>query len=935
MRGYRFGAVAARVGAWCLATLVAGCGGGSGGAGSPSSGAFSATFSPAALDTSTIQGSSDPANFSATLSYTGTSTLYLVADGDPAIVSAVSGSVSGNTLTGTVTLRGDLSPGSYSTQLKVLACLDQQCTRQVAGSPVALPITYVVQPNIQVQQQVTLQRTGQDPAPSVALPVTVPPAAGTVQLSVTGRTDAIYAIFGGTSLVVTTAQVRAGQYTLQATLQGSSDPRYHQTVTITYTVNPPAGGEQPLSVSPVSVNLYAAQGTTATQIFTVTRPTWTSTLDPPQIFGTADPFVLTDLGNGQYQVSLNTSNLVVGLHSANVQFSAGATGGTATAYVYVNVVTAFYPTGNFNITLDATTASPRYSSPVVTVDGVAANWSATTTTSWLTLPRSTGVTGVDMVELQIDPTFGGTPYWSYSGWINLSIDRAGTSPLSVPVSVGNYVPRLDRSVAALAGSAGRIYVEGALSSTYSALLSSGALHVTGANLVSAQYRDDHRFVGDVTELAVDVNGAVAGQPITIAAVTPLESSQVAVAVKAPVQVPQGYLSLPYGNYRPSAYAPGMDAFYFSGLDTIYRWAQAGGAWTLSQATISGVSGVALRPDEQRLYAVAGNMLQALDPISFAALASNPITGGAPSPIQFDAAGPPGTAALSFASDDRLIASLVAVQNGQRTACSAHWIGSASAIGTFTGTRDLIDPTVLPGIADPDQGYWSNMNLQTGVALVASPSRHVILGTDAGGAVSFYQPSLAAWSAGVAVPAGSYMASVSDDAKRVVRSDGEVFGSGSDQGNLSSIVPLTHSAGGFGLTQDGRYGLVYGYQIMIENGAQRARNPTLWLVDMSQVPATPLASAPVVATIALTDAVGCTAAPLAPGETCAHSASVTLSPGSGSAFVLGPRALAAVPLPSSVVVMTAAAHGAASPQPRSADTPRPSSTRIARPIGIFR
>jgi len=941
----RFGAVAAQMGLWCMVGLIAGCGGGGGGdtattpgAGTSGPGVFSAVFSPVALNTYTIQGNPDQVSYSATLSFTGSAGLYLVAEGEPAVVAALDGTISGNTLQGTVTLRGDLAPGSYSTQMKLLACLDTQCATQAAGSPAVLPITYEVRTNIQVQQLVSLQRTGRDPAPSTSLPVTVPAGAGTVQMTVVGNTDAISATFDGASITVTTVQVRSGQYTLQATLRGSSDPRYVQTVTVNYTVNAPPGGEQPLTISPPAVYLYPSQGTMATRTLTATPPTWTSALDPPQILGTSDPFVLTSLGNSQYQVSLDTTGLAVGLHLAQVQFSAGPTGGTASIYVYVQVGTAFYPTGNFNLNLDATTtqAGLVISSPVLTVDGVAAHWTVTTTTPWLSVLRSTGVTGVDTADLQIDPTFAGDPHWwGYSGSITLAIDRAGTSALLVPVSVGNYVPRLDRSAAVLTGSAGRLYVVGALSSTYSALLASGTLHVTGANLVAASYRNDTRFVGDVTDLAIDVSGAVAGQPITIAAVTPLATSQVTIAVKAPVQVPQGYRSLPYGNYRPSAYAAAMDAFYFSGTDTVYRWAQASGSWTLSQGSVPGVSGVALRPDEQRLYAVAGYTLEALDPISFAPLLSGLLGGGPPSPTQFDPAAPSGAASVAFASDDRIIASLVAVMNGQRSSCNAHWIGAGGATGTYLGSRNLVDPAAFVGSADPDQGYWSYTNSQTGVALVASPSRHVVLATDAGGAVSFYQTRVAAWSPAGLAPAGTYMVAVSDDAQRMVRSDGEVLAAGSDLGNLSGVVPLNYLPGGYGLTQDGRYGLVYGYQILLESGAQRARNATLWVVDMSQAPTVPLAAAPVVAAIALADAVGCTSATLAAGESCAHTASVTLSPGSGSAFVLGPRGLAAVPLPSSAIVMTAVGGGAqAFTQPRPAPVSEPASRPVARTVGVL-
>jgi len=148
------------------------------------------------------------------------------------------------------------------------------------------------------------------------------------------------------------------------------------------------------------------------------------------------------------------------------------------------------------------------------------------------------------------------------------------------------------------------------------MLSSGALHVAGANLLSAHYVTDTRFVGDMVTGVVgrrqrrsggpadhDQRGDAAG-----------EASQVTIAVKAPVQVPQGDLSLPYGNHRPSAYASGWMRSTSQGPIRFTRWAQAGGAWTLSQATVPGVIGVALRPDEKGLYAIVGAHGRSLDPV---------------------------------------------------------------------------------------------------------------------------------------------------------------------------------------------------------------------------------------------------------------------------------------------------------------------------------
>jgi hypothetical protein len=900
-RGARF----LRIGLLCLALAVAGCGGGGGTASPSANGSFSVAFSPPAISVETIAGYAQQINYSATLTYTGKANLYLAGDADPSVVAAVTGNAVGNSLSGVISLRGDLAPGTHTTSYLVHACLDQQCATEVSGSPATLPITFVVAPNIQVQQQVSLERTGQDPAPGIDLPVTVPAAAGTVAMTSTGPTNAVGATFDGATLHITTTQVRAGVYVLTITLQGSNDPRYVKTVTVTYTVNPPPGGEQALSVAPGYVNLYLPQGTSTTRPLVVTPPTWTNSWDPPQLVDTSGIpgfLSLTNAGNFNYALAINGASVPAGTYSASVVFSAGATGGTVSVPVTVNVTGVFYPTGVYGITINAnsTTADLHMPGQVLTVDGVAAQWTATTGTPWLQLAPTTGVTGVDSLDVAIDPTFAGANDWLESGSFNLAVNRPGTLPLSVPVSVYNYLPQVERSVAVLSGTGGRIYVDGAISSVNSALLPSGGLSVTGATLAAASYRTDTRFLGDVSLLALDLTGATPGQAITISVNTPLASSHVTVAVKAPEQVSPGYLVLPYGAYRPSRYAPGLDAFYFSAPDTVYRWAQAGSTWTLAQAAIPGVTGVALRQDEQQLYAADGGTLLGLDPIGLTQIGTGQLLDFNKQPsLQFDGTGPAALATFAYASDGRAIASLASLVGGQPSSRGASWVTS------WAPTRTLVDLTYAPTIGDPGVSLWSGSPVQPGVGLVASPSGHTVVGTDAAGYTGVYQASLAYWNSGPPVPAGVTIVGVSDSGQRMVRSDGTVLDTGNAVGNLANVLPLTDLPGGYSLTQDGRYGLVYAYQIATVNGNPRAGNATLRVVDTSQAPTTPLTSADVVATINLSDAVGCTAPTLAAGETCQHTASITLAPGSDSAFILGPRGIAAVPLPANVAVPTAA------------------------------
>lgn len=912
MLSERIGVLLARCAACCLASALAGCGGGGSGSDSGGTGRanFGATFAPAALEVSAIEGNTARVEFSASLVYAGTQDVFLVAEADDAVWLAVDGSVLGSNLQASVTLRGDLAAGAHTTELRLHACVDQACSAEVPGSPAVLPIRYTVKPNLQVQPEVQLRRSGREPAPVAVLPVSVPVEAGEVQLTSSGSTDLFDVSFDGNALRIATRQLRAGDYLLNLTLQGSADPRYVRVVSVRYIVDAPAGGEKELSVDPGYFNVFMSQGSIRTQVLTVTRPTWTDAWETPQVVAGAGILRLRDLGGDRYELTVDTAGLALGTNSGSVRFGAGATGGTQHVPAEVYVTSYFYPTADITRTLTSrsTPADLRISSPIVTDDGVPARWNAVSHEPWLRVLRPSGQTGVDTLELEIDATLVDTPEWVSSAMLDLTIDRPGTLPLPVQVVVANRLPSLQLALAVLVGDRGRIYIDGAFMG--SELLTAGALQVDGATLRSAQFVLDTRFIGDVSVLAVDVEGAVAGRPITVRAQTPLVTSQMNVAVEAPARVPAAHLPLPFGAYRAPQYAPGLDALYFSGMGSAYRWAHSTTGWTLAQTVVPGLTDIALRQDEGRLYAVAGTTVRGLDPVSLAQVASGELRSGElDAGTAFDAAVPATMRGLAFAADGRAIASLARSINGQRVSRSSYWI-----TGPFGGSRVLSDLTVSAGQGDPGSGYGSSEQIEIGVGLAASAGGHSIVASDPSGFVQLYRPEQRAWVVGAKVPSGVSIVGVSDSAERMVRSDGVVMASGTILGSLTSVVPFTHLAGGFGLTQDGRYGLVYGYRIATESSGERAREATLWIVDLQALPFTPLTPTSVVATLALAEAVGCTGA-LVPGETCRHMASVTLAPGGGSAFVLGPRGLAAVPLPTSVDVRPAAAGRLRVPTPK--------------------
>jgi hypothetical protein len=886
----------------CLAVLVGCGGGGDGSASSVSSpnerGTFGAVFDQPTLDVRGVEGSPQPVHLTATITLTGAAAkdgVYLRAGGDDGVVLDVEGRVNGVLLDLTLTLSGDLAPGDYTTEFRLHGCYDEACLRPAEGSPVRLPIRYHVAPNVQVQREVVLSRQGNEAAPELALPVTIPLEAGSLILTMsTNHPEALAVTFDSNALKVTTQQVPAGTYTATATLRSQTDLRYTRTVEVQYSVTAPPGGEHPLSVNESNPTVTLQQGGKFTHRIVVTRPTWTTGWDEPEFFwNNGGMLSLTPLGNGQYDAVINTAGLETGQYSPTVRFSAGPTGGTVLVRFDVTVYSSFFVDGNTVRTLTSTSSASdlTWSHPVRMFDGSSATWTAVSQSPLLQVINSTGQTGRDEIQVRLDPAALSLPDWGHALLLSVSIDRPDTSPVTTQLSVWNFIPALQRaSPSTLVGGSGRVYIEGAFQYFEGDPLTPNRLRVEGATLAHGRLVDDRRYLSNTLVLELDLTGATPGQPVRVHVDSDLLPTQVELAVQAPLRASVGYQALGYGSYRPGQFAPGLGAFYFAGPGTAYRWAPGPGGWSLSQASVAGLIDMAPSPDESRLFALRANEVMALHPLTFAQQAATSPNGGKyPSPITFDTAAT-GTRALAFSADGRALASMADV-----TYAGTHTVGT---LCTYQSDRAVPTLTDAPESCDPGSAKgW--VDGPTGSGTVRSANGAVVIGVNPNGQRSSYRADDRRWVSAAPLPAGVMVSAVSDSGLRMVRIDGVVIdASGNSMGSLAGAVPFTHVAAGYGLSSGGRFGLVYGYRVTGTAGAERAADATLWVLDLNNAATAGVGSAPVLAAIALPDAVGCTSA-FAPGETCEHQASISVAPGDGTAFLIGPRGIAAVPLPAAV------------------------------------
>lgn len=886
-----------------LATVVlASCGGGGGGGGNSSSaspsqvgqqGSVTLVFDPSSVDATAIEGAQTTVSASASAKIqAGSNQEFWVGieqDSLGVIANVDQNFPTYDTYTLGLTLKGDLPAGTYDTGVVLHLCADEGCNKELSGSPVRVPLHYVVKPNIKVQSTVSLARAGRDAAPSQTVTLTVPAEAGAVTAQMSTTTpEALSATLSGTQLTVQTTQVKAGTYTGTVYLQGQSDSRYRNTVSVTYTVNPPVGGEVPLSVDPPSLWTNIQQGKMTTARFKVVRPSWTSQWTPPTLLTKDSVYALRDLGNDEYEVQISGVNASVDLHESTLRFDAGPTGGTVDVRLdaFVNGVFAvgkYAPMTAVAVTEASTDVDLTQSMSVKTYDGGPSTWTATAKVPWLTLIRSSGTAGVDDLLFKVDKTFLLQQHHLMSAnAIDVAINRPGILPVSVQVNLLNEITQLQRaSSGTLMGTSGRVYVTAGFDPSYSpdGLLANGYLTVSGATVAHSAVK---------RALRLDVSGAQAGQPLTVAIRSALDPNQIQIKVANAIDVPAGYLALPFASYRPAQYVPGLHALYWSGGGRVFRWSHEGGSWFLSQVAVDGLADMAVSLDETRLYVVASRTIQGFDPetLSFINQGAYSHLYGVTNGVNFDAQTPAGMRALAFLVDGSSFAS-VSVAGAAATEHGALRIGGGDDKSTGISAWDL---AVAPHELEGSSFTRSFAGLSIGSGLVVSPGAQNLLTVDPDGKMRSYDVEVGLWFDGGAIPAGLLVAALSDDGKTFVRSDGVVQIGGNVITNpLSDLLPASQIPGGYGLTPDGRYALIYAYKMINASTGASVQDAKLWVVDLQGATISNPQGARLTSVLGLQGAVGCTG-PLATGETCRHTAQVLVDPSGQSVFVLGPRAV---------------------------------------------
>lgn len=890
-----------RLGAWLMLCVVgiAGCGGGGGDDGGGKKRPVSVVFAPPSLSATSIEGFATTVEMYAQVDPGGHDPVYLGLEDPGDVVADADVTVGPSGLTATLTLSATKPAGVHTTQVRLLACADPDCARPLPGSPFLLPLRYEVLPQLRIATPQPMRRVGREVAPSQSLPLTLPPDAGNISLSLVGVNtgSAFNVAIEGQQLRVSTTQLPAGTYRARVELRGSADTRYFAAADLEYVVEPPAGGERPLQVTPNHFELQAVQGTVSTHRFRIDRPTWTDALDPV-VLTRSDGGIVRDLrplGNDEYEFTVDTSGLSPGGtpgmaqngYYALIPVRAGEFGGQSGVSVNV-VVGAPLTLGLSSHDLTLTARSPATelarSMTVSAADGAAVTWRASSDQPWLQLTRTSGVTGTDELAYRIDPSVTDLPGWQQGATLSVSVDRPGTLPVNVPVIVQNLLPRIDMAApGVLTGPTAKVHLHGWLWRETD-VLSAGVLGVEGATLQSAVIEEDSRFVGSMGVLALTLTDIVPGRAVTVRTNSLLRPDSVSLPSVGPVRVPLGHAVLPRGDWRVPGFAAQGRALIFAGPGAVWRWPLGDGGWGAPRSqAVPGLIDVSPASDESDLFAVTADTALALDPVTLQTRREGRI---ALQDTLIDARIPAFSRALVHAADGRAFASRRSGAGTTYEGQSIGWLSGCPSRGEVS-----VDLTVTPCFADPGTNWLYDPGASPGgVPLVRSQEGQAVAHVFSNGAAVVYRGLQAQRSALPALPAGRSLVAIDDAGRLLVRDDGVMVRADGSTVDLKALLPQGFVAGAWALRGDGAVVAVYAYRIVSEAGGPRARDAALLFFGTPGSDGAALRGQ-----VVLPDAVGCNA-PLAADESCTHAGALQFAAGGESLFLIGPRGVAAAPAP---------------------------------------
>ncbi|MGX4639986.1 hypothetical protein [Massilia sp. SYSU DXS3249] len=510
----------------------------------------------------------------------------------------------------------NLPAGEYRGSLQLFACPDERCAKHFAGSPVTIPyVITITKPFTVTSAPVALTALSGATASArvaVGLPTgasSFTAATGTEWLAISNLTT--------TGFEVTAQPMPPGRYSARVNVTAAGRTR---DVSVDYTVTGDASTVLHITPSAPNLDLSAYISGTARATLDVTLPSWTKVLEAELSYkgSTTGWLDLSKSGERSYALAASAAILAPGRYEASLLLKSGPMTTPVTVPVSFTVGAPTWRLGgNTHFALTAATRAEQLASNVtVELPNVPAqNWTASTTSDWLSVATASGTTGGAPLRVTVDraKALALANFASHTAEVVLRAGDSRIAPTTLTFNLQKALPETHfvSPHTRLPGEGGTYIVRGrgfdSIADLSAGLLVDGAvpLQITRVNDTQINVRLAAAAAGTVDFSVPNALEATTGEP--------------ALKVVAPASF--AYRAVPTaGNKGGLVYDPVRKAIYTANktMHSVMRFAWNGSSWDVSSTSVPSVDAVALSPDGATLVATSTTTgIVLLDPATLA------------------------------------------------------------------------------------------------------------------------------------------------------------------------------------------------------------------------------------------------------------------------------------------------------------------------------
>jgi IPT/TIG domain len=613
----------------CSALCLTACGGGGGGGSPPPPDplVFTADKTSISFDyAQNVTPQEQIVTITATGTYSGTLYISAIMTGHDIAV-PIPIFITGTTAAVHFSPAAGLAAGTHTGTVTLEACSDSACNQQVGNSPIVI--------NYSIKVHATLM-VSPSPVSLTAVSGNTASQAVTVQLP-EGQT-VFSAVVESGSPWLTVANVAAGSFNV--TLSSLPSGTYFGTVTVTsgtsqftltvnYQVSAPAGGDQPLAVTPPNLTMATVEDASTSAPLGVTAPSWNPNVAVSVEYTTGLGWLsLTSSATGEL-VQANAAALTAGSYTANIRVHGAYPSTDILVPVALTVGVGLMRPADVPLTLGAETAASGLMGTIpinVVAPALPTTWHAASNVPWLVLTNSTGATG-DSLTYSVDTTkIGALPDGATSSaQVTITPALATMTPVMFNVNLNKNLPQITSlgPYVQLTGQTARVVLRG---TGFNSIASPTArFTIQGAATMSATVVNDTEVVAQFAALAAGKHTVAVSNALGLAAATGSVT-----AVEAPAYT---YAAVSTGgSLRSLAYDPERGSIYAANtsLATIMSFHYMGSAWVANSVPFDAAYDVGLNQDGTVLYATSTlttgaptspGVIETLDPPTLAIMQS--------------------------------------------------------------------------------------------------------------------------------------------------------------------------------------------------------------------------------------------------------------------------------------------------------------------------